>query len=102
MQKVLVTLDNCPIKATKNSIIRVYSPWLTIKSEITDVLLYIGIVHAEVVERSESITKPFEPIFTDVNQLPTTVFQSKVLWKCSCSKGIRLQSYYLYSLGTNK
>lgn len=86
VQKVLVTLDNCSIKAAKNSIIRIYSPWLTIKSEVTDVLLFVGVIHAEVIEFSESITRPLKGKCTDANGLLTTVFQNKVVWKCYCSK----------------
>jgi len=98
---VLVTLDNCSIKAAKNSIIRIYSPWLTIKSEVTDVLLFVGVIHAEVIEFSESITRPLKEKCTDANGLLTTVFQNKVVWKCYCSKGTKLQSYYVCLLGTN-
>ncbi|XP_025204210.1 uncharacterized protein LOC112601031 [Melanaphis sacchari] len=86
VQKVLVTLNNCSINAAKNSIIRIYSPWLTIKSEITEVLLFVGIIHAEVIAFSESITKPLKEKFIDINGLLTTVFQNKVLWECNCSK----------------
>lgn len=93
VQRVLVTLDNCPLNAAKNSIIRIYSPWLTIKSDITEVLLFIGIIHAEVIEFSESITRPLEFVEgnTDLNGLQATVFQNKVLWKCNCSKDAACQ-----------
>lgn len=101
---MLITLDNCPLKAAKNSIIRIYSPWLTIKSDITEVLLFIGIIHAEVIEFSESITRPLEFVEgnTDLNGLQTTVFQNKVLWKCNCSKGITVVFYYCKLIITNK
>lgn len=87
---MLVTLNNCPLNAAKNSIIRIYSPWLTIKSDITEVLLFTGVIHAEVIEFSEYITRPFEFVegSTDLNGLLTTLFKNKVLWKCNCSKGI--------------
>ncbi|XP_008186355.1 uncharacterized protein LOC100572499 [Acyrthosiphon pisum] len=93
VQRVLVTLDNCPLNAAKNSIIRIYSPWLTIKSDITEVLLFIGIIHAEVIEFSESITRPLDLVEgnTDLNALQATVFQNKVLWKCNCSKDAACQ-----------
>jgi len=69
---------------------------LTIKSDITEVLLFIGVIHAEVIEFSESITRPLELVEenTDLNGLQTTVFQNKVLWKCNCSKGITVVFYY--------
>lgn len=86
-----MTLDNCPKNATKNSIIRIHSPWLTIESKITEIVLFVGVVHAEVIELSES-NKPLESIDLDlftknINGLRTTIFQSEVLWKCFCSKG---------------
>lgn len=88
VQKVLVTLENCPKNATKNSIIRIYSPWLAIESKTTEMLLFVGVIHAEVIQLSGS-TIPPEPIefFTKLNGLMTTVFQSKVVWKCYCPKG---------------
>jgi len=89
VQKVLVTLDKCPKNATKNSIIRIYSPWLTIESKTTDVLLFVGVIHAEVIEFVESI-RSIEPtgLFTNhINGLQTTMYQSEVLWKCNCSEG---------------
>jgi len=69
---------------------------LTIKSDITEVLLFIGIIHAEVIEFSESITRPLGLVEgnTDLNGLQATVFKNKVLWKCNCSKGITLLFYY--------
>ncbi|XP_022179371.1 uncharacterized protein LOC111039979 isoform X2 [Myzus persicae] len=93
VHRVLVTLNNCPLNAAKNSIIRIYSPWLTIKSDITEVLLFTGIIHAEVIEFSESITRPLELVeeSTDLNGLLTTAFQNKVLWKCNCSKDAACQ-----------
>jgi hypothetical protein len=90
---VLVILDNCSINVAKNSMIRIYSPWLTIKSEIAELLLFVGIIHVEVIEFSESISRPLKGNFTDANGLLTTVFQNKILWKCNCSKGITLQSF---------
>lgn len=89
IQKVLVTLDYCPKNATKNSIIRIHSPWLTIESKITKTVLFIGVIHAEVIEFSGS-NKPLGPtgLFTNnINGLQTTIFQSEILWKCNCSKG---------------
>lgn len=80
---MLVTLDNCPKNATKNSIIRIHSPWLTIKCVITDLLLFIGIVNVEVVELSESTN-----LFRQTKLLIDN--QNEVLWKCKCSKGISL------------
>lgn len=88
---MLVTLENCPKNVTKNSIIRIYSPWLTIKSGNTGILLFIGVIHIEVVEFSGS-TRVLEPIglFTNVKGLLTTVFQNEVVWECNCSEGIIL------------
>lgn len=91
IQKVLVTLDYCPKNATKNSIIRIHSPWLTIESKITEIVLFVGVIHAEVIELCGS-NKPLEPIGLDlftnnIKGLSTTIFQSEVLWKCDCSKG---------------
>jgi len=56
---------------------------------MTEVLLFIGIIHAEVIEVSESIARPLEHVetSTDFNGLQTNVSQNKVLWKCNCSKG---------------
>jgi len=99
---VLVILNNCPLNAAKNSVIRIYSPWLTIKSDITEVLLFTGIIHAEVIEFSDSIPRSLELVeeSTNHNGLLTTVLENKVLWKCNCSKGITifclLRTNYLY------
>ncbi|XP_015367410.1 PREDICTED: uncharacterized protein LOC107164193 [Diuraphis noxia] len=92
VQRVLVTLNNCPLNVTKNSVIRIYSPWLTIKSDITEVL-FTGIIHAEVIEFSESIPRSFELLegSTDHNGLLTTVLENKLLWKCNCSKDAACQ-----------
>jgi hypothetical protein len=89
---VLVTLENCPKNVTKNSIIRIYSPWSTIKSEKIEVLLFIGVIHAEVIEFSES-TMLLEPkaLFTNFKGLLTNVFRNEVVWECNCSEGIILQ-----------
>jgi len=89
---VLVTLNNCPLNAAKNSIIRIYSPWLTIKSDNAEILLFTGIIHAEVIEFSESIPRSLELVegSTDINGLWTTILENKVLWKCNCSKGITI------------
>lgn len=85
---MLITLDSCPKNATKNSIIRIHSPWLIIKSESMDILLFVGIVHAEIVELSES-SNPFGTTgLLKNNGLLTSDFKSEVLWKCKCSKGI--------------
>lgn len=91
VQKVIVTLDNCPKYATKNSVIRIYSPWLTIESKTAEIKLFIGVVYAEVIENSES-NKPLGPteICTDIRGLPSTIFQSEIKWKCNCSEGIQL------------
>lgn len=87
---MLVTLGNCPKNATKNSVICIHSPWLAIESKTTEMLLFVGIIHAEVIELSGSIMPP-EPfgLSTKLNGLMTTVFQSEVVWKCYCPKGIR-------------
>ncbi|XP_025419829.1 uncharacterized protein LOC112690119 [Sipha flava] len=87
VQKVLVTLENCPKNVTKNSIIRIYSPWSTIKSEKIEVLLFIGVIHAEVIEFSES-TMLLEPkaLFTNFKGLLTNVFRNEVVWECNCSE----------------
>lgn len=92
VQKVIVTLDNCPKNATKNSVIRIYPPWLTIESKITEMLLFVGVIHAEVIEFAGSY-RPLGPteLFKNTTGLPTTVFQSEVRWKCNCSEGIKLQ-----------
>lgn len=97
VQKVLVFLDSCPKNATKNSIIRIYSPWLTIESKTTEILLYVGVIHAEVIEFSGS-TRPLGPIGlpTNLNGLLTTVFQSEVLWKCSCPEGTIYYILFLF------
>lgn len=86
---MLVTLDSCPNKVTKNSIIRVYPPWLTVESKNTRTLMYLGVIHAEVVEYSGS-SKSLEPYGIHPNDkgLLTHLFQSEVLWKCNCSKGM--------------
>lgn len=91
VQKVIVTLDNCPKYATKNSIIRIYSPWLTIESKTIEIELFIGVVYAEVVEFSGS-NKPLGPtgLYTNISGLPTSIFQSEIKWKCSCSEGTKL------------
>lgn len=88
---MLVTLENCPKNVTKNSIIRIYSPWLTIKSENTETFLFVGVIHAEVIEISESTRLP-EPkgLFSNFKGLLTTVFQNEVVWECNCSEGIIL------------
>ncbi|VVC40324.1 Hypothetical protein CINCED_3A023058 [Cinara cedri] len=93
IQKVLVILNNCPKNATKNSIIRIRSPWLTIESKTTETVLFVGIIHAEVIEHSVSI-KSLGPtgLFTsNINGLQTTIFQSDILWKCNCSKDTACQ-----------
>lgn len=86
---MIVTLDNCPKNATKDSVIRIYSPWLTIESKITEIVLFVGVIHAEVIEFSGS-NKSLGPtgLFTNINGLLTTIFQSEVKWKCNCSEGI--------------
>lgn len=87
-------MDNCPKNAIKNSIICIHSPWLTIKSKTIDILLFVGIVHAEVIEFSGS-TRSLGPLrlFTNINGLLTTVFQSDFLWKCKCYEGISIDHY---------
>jgi len=93
IQKVLIILDKCPKNASKNSVIRIYSPWLTIESKTTEVLLYVGVIHAEVIEFLGPI-RSIEPVglFTNhINGLRTTVYQNEVLWKCNCSEGKILQ-----------
>lgn len=94
VQKVLVLLDSCPKNATKNSIIRIYSPWLTIESKTTEILLYIGVIHTEVIEFSGS-TRSLEPtgLSPNLNGLLTNVFQSEALWKCNCPEGIINYNY---------
>lgn len=96
LKKVLVTLDSCPMNATKNSTLRIYSPWLTIKSEILEIPIYIGVVHAEVVELAGP-TRPIGPtgLFDNLKGLLTNAYNSEVIWKCSCSKGI-VNTYCTY------
>lgn len=96
---MLVTLENCPKNVTKNSIIRIYSPWSTIKSEKTEILLFIGVIHVEVIEVSES-TILLEPkgLFSNFKGLLTNVFQNEVVWKCNCSEGKILQLLLLNNL----
>lgn len=100
-KKVLVTLDNCPRNVAKNSVIRIYSPWLTIESKIAEVLLFVGVTHAEVIESSGSLrsVEPIGLITNPINWLRTTMCQSEVLWKCDCSKGTTLA--VIYSLLSN-
>lgn len=91
VQKVLVTLDNCPKYTTKNSVIRIYSPWLTIESKTIEIVLFIGVIHAEVIEISGS-NKSIGPVglYTNISGLLTTIFQSEIKFKCNCSEGIQL------------
>lgn len=85
----MVTLDNCPKNVIKNSIIRIFPPWTTIESKTIDLLIYVGVVHAEMIE-SPGPTRLFGPpeLFPNFNELLTNVYQSEVLWECKCSKGI--------------
>lgn len=103
VQKVIVTLDNCPKKVTNNSIIRIYPPWLTVESKTTEMLLLIGVIHAEVVENSLS-NKIYKPtgMFTNVKGLMSSVYQSEILWKCNCSKGTQIMPVYLMDLVLKK
>lgn len=89
LQNVLVPLENCPKNVIKNSIIRIYSPWSTIESKTLGLLMYVGVVHVEIIE-CPGPTRPLGPFqpFTNLSGLLTSVYQSKVLWKCKCSKGI--------------
>lgn len=84
-------MDNCPKYATKNSVIRIYSPWLTIESKTTEIELFIGVVYAEVVEFSRS-NIPLGPteLYTNISGLPSTIFQSEIKWKCNCSEGTQV------------
>lgn len=95
VQKVLVALDSCPKNATNNSIIRIYSPWSIIESKTIDMIMYVGVIHVEVIECSGP-TRPLGPaeFFPNVNGLLTNIYQSKVLWKCQCPGGIVYNKNY--------